>query len=115
MAHFAKLNENNIVTEVVVVDDSITREDSGISFPQSEIFGIDFLNNFYETVENWKQTSYNNNFRKQYAGIGYSYDEENDIFIRPKPEPSEAVEDWKLNENFDWVPTNIENFEFLEQ
>jgi hypothetical protein len=113
MAHFAKIDENNIVIQVVVVDDSITKENIGITFPQSEILGSEFLNSHSETLGNWKQTSYNNNFRKQYASIGFKYDEKNDVFIAPKPDPSENVEDFVLNENFDWVPTNIENFEFL--
>jgi hypothetical protein len=90
MAHFAKLDENNVVLEVnVVSNDVLTSEE--------ETSGIEFLTEWSGGHSNWKQTSYNGNIRKQYAGIGYTYDSVNDIFISPKPYPS-----WILNENFDW-------------
>jgi hypothetical protein len=79
MAHFAKLDENNVVTEVIVVhnnelmDNGQELEANGIAFCQS-LFG-----------GNWKQTSYNGNIRKNYAGIGYTYDAGRDAFIPPKP------------------------------
>ncbi len=88
MAHFAELDENNIVKQVVVVDnnellvDGVESEDKGIAFCQS-LFG-----------GNWKQTSYNNNIRKNYAGIGYTYDAGRDAFIPPKP-----FESWLLDED----------------
>lgn len=88
MAHFAELDENNIVKQVIVVhnnellDNGIESEDKGIAFCQS-LFG-----------GNWKQTSYNGNFRKNYAGIGFTWDEEIDAFIPPKPEEGS----WILNE-----------------
>ena len=94
MAHFAKLNENNIVTEVLVINNEVLLE-NGI---ESEQKGIDFLNGLFGSAT-WVQTSYNNNFRKQYAGIGYTYDQINDIFITPQPFGS-----WSLDENFDWQP-----------
>ena len=79
MAHFAKLDNNNIVKQVVVVSNEVaTNEQSG----------IDFLNNLYGNNFIWKQTSYNNNFRKNFAGIGYTYDQAKDAFIAPKPYPS---------------------------
>jgi hypothetical protein len=87
MAHFAKINENNIVQEVLVVDNSLEHK------------GQEFLADELGLGGRWIQTSYNNNFRKQYAGIGYYYDETKDIFICPKPYPS-----WKLDENSDWQP-----------
>lgn len=75
MAHFAKI-EDNIVTQVIVIND----EDCGGGiFPESDIIGNEFLNSI-GLIGNWKQTSYNNNFRAIFAGIGMFYDVENDIF-----------------------------------
>jgi hypothetical protein len=85
MAHFAEINQNNIVKRVLVVDNS------------QEHRGQDFLANDMKLGGTWIQTSYNNNFRKQFAGIGYTYDTTNDVFITPKPYAS-----WSLDENFDW-------------
>ena len=82
MAHFAELDENNIVTQVVVVDDLDCRDENNF---ESEAVGVHFLRNIFGATTEWKQTSYNNNIRKQYAGIGYTYDETNDVFISPKP------------------------------
>jgi len=95
MAHFAKLNENNIVTQVVRVNNNVILKTDGT---ESEYKGKVYLNNLLGTAT-WIQTSYNHNFRKQYAGIGYVYDEENDIFIIPQPFNS-----WSLDSNFDWQP-----------
>lgn len=86
MAHFAKLDENNIVLEVNVVNNDVLTEDE-------EASGIAFLTEWSGGYSNWKQTSYNGNIRKNYAGIGYTYDEERDAFIPPKPEGN-----WILNE-----------------
>ena len=85
MAHFAKLGKGNIVEQVVVVSNDIAT---------SEQAGMDFLNNLYESRDVWKQTSYNNNFRKNYAGVGYTYDQVRDAFIPPKP----TFNSWILNE-----------------
>lgn len=90
MAHFAKLDENNIVTEVNVVNNE---DILNLEFPASEPVGIQFLHNWAGEEFVWKQTSYNANFRKNYAGIGYTYDPERDAFIPPKPFAS-----WVLNE-----------------
>ena len=88
MAHFAKLDKNNYVIAVhVVVNKVITINDI-----ESEQAGIDFLTNLHG-YSLWKQTSYNGNFRKNYAGIGYYYDSIRDAFIPPKPFPS-----WILDE-----------------
>lgn len=88
MAHFAKLDENNNVLAVhVVVNDVII-----IDGNESEQAGIDFLTNLHGHNK-WKQTSYNGTFRKNYAGIGYTYDYAKDAFISPKP-----YESWILNE-----------------
>ena len=84
MASFAKLGVGNIVEKVVVVSNDIAT---------TEQAGVDFLNNLYGTRDVWKQTSYNGNFRKNYAGKGYTYDQERDAFIPPKPFNS-----WTLNE-----------------
>ena len=81
MANFAKLDENNVVTDVIVAEQD---------FINSGKVGDSFL---------WVQTSYNNNFRKQYAGIGFSFDKTNDVFINPKP-----YESWTLDASFDWQP-----------
>ena len=93
MAHFAKLDENNIVTKVVVVHNDVATSESA---------GAAFLNNMYGTSDTWKQTSYNTYgnehrlggtpFRKNYAGVGFTYDASNDAFIAPKP-----FDSWTLN------------------
>ena len=81
MSHFAKIDSKNVVTEVIVAEQD---------FINSGKVGDSFL---------WVQTSYNNNFRKQYAGIGFTYDKTNDVFVSPKPHPS-----WTLDGSFDWQP-----------
>ena len=85
MAHFAKLGVGNIVEQVIVVSNDIAI---------TEQAGVDFINKLYNTRDVWKQTSYNNNFRKNFAGIGYHYDQQRDAFIPPKPFNS-----WILNED----------------
>ena len=85
MAHFAKLGVGNIVEQVIVVSNDIAT---------TEQAGVDFINKLYNTRDVWKQTSYNNNIRKNYAGIGYQYDQTRDAFIAPKPFNS-----WILNED----------------
>lgn len=95
MAHFAQLDENNIVTQVIVVNNSDTRDVIG---NEQEHIGVAFCERLFGG--RWKQTSYNGNMRKRYAGIGYSYNEELDAFVRPKPYPS-----WTFNsETADWDP-----------
>jgi len=89
MAHFAKLDENNIVTAVHVVNNDVIT----VNGVESEQAGIDFLTNLHGHSL-WKQTSYNGSFRKNYAGIGMIYDVSKDAFIDSKPYPS-----WILNEN----------------
>ena len=89
MAHFAEIDKNNVVKRVLVVDNSLEHR------------GADFLANDLGLGGNWVQTSYNNNFRKQYAGIDFSYDPVADVFIAPQPFPS-----WSLDDNYDWqAPT----------
>ena len=92
MAHFAEVDDN-IVKRVLVVADSDC--DGGV-YPESEEAGQAYLASLGFKGE-WRQTSYNNNFRKQYAGIGFRYDPYHDVFIAPQPYSS-----WSLDENFDW-------------
>jgi hypothetical protein len=87
MAHFAQL-ENNVVTQVIVVSNQDILDENG---QESEQKGIDFCSNLLGGT--WKQTSYNGNIRKNYAGVGYTYDETLDAFIPPQPFAS-----WTLNE-----------------
>jgi len=102
MASFAKLNSENIVTTVVSVVNEVLKDSNGI---EQENIGIEFLKTLYnEPNAIWKQTSYNTHgnvhslggipFRKNHAGIGYTYDSQRDAFISPKPYNS-----WILNEN----------------
>lgn len=95
MAHFAELNESNIVTQVIVVANAELM-DNGL---ESESKGVNFLESLYGH-RNWKQTSYNGNQRKNYAGIGFRYDAGRDAFIPPQPFAS-----WTLDETTcRWVP-----------
>ena len=86
MAHFAKLDESNLVTEVIVINnlelDPQNEEGSGLAWLQAWSGGY----------TNWKQTSYNGSFRKNYAGIGFLYDPIRDAFIPPKPENIDGIE-----------------------
>ena len=85
MAHFAEIDDNNVVLRVLVVGDD------------QEHRGQEFLANDLNLGGTWIQCSYNNNIRKQYPSENYTYDPVNDVFITPKP-----YESWSLNENFDW-------------
>ena len=87
MAHFAKIDENNVVTQVVVVDNKDTADASGV---EKEYIGAAFCERLLGGT--WKQTSYNGNFRKNYAGIGYTYNADIDAFVPPQPYAS-----WLLN------------------
>lgn len=91
MAHFAQLGENNIVLQVVVISNSDTVNSDGV---ESEEVGIEFCKGLFGEDTQWAQTSYNANFRKNYAGIGYTYDVSIDAFVPPQPYPS-----WTLNLN----------------
>ena len=115
MAHFAKLGVGNIIERVEVVSNDIAT---------TEQAGVDFLNNLYGSRDVWKQTSYNGNIRKNFAGVGYTYDQTRDAFIAPKPFNS-----WILNETtclweapvaypdddkeYNWNETNL-NWEIVE-
>ncbi len=89
MAHFAELDNNNKVLRVVVVGNDCVPSDEHVD-------GETWCINFFKGGT-WKQTSYNHNFRKQYAGIGYTYDPAKNKFISPKPHAS-----WSLDSNDDW-------------
>lgn len=95
MAHFAQLDENNIVLNVVVVNNEVLLNENN---EEVEQLGIDLLKSLHGENTIWKQTSYNGNFRKDLADIQGTYDETNDIFIKVQPYNS-----WTLNNNFDWV------------
>jgi hypothetical protein len=88
MAHFAELDSNNNVLRVIVVDNNDILDGNG---NESEEVGINFCTQLLGGI--WKQTSYNGTFRKNYAGIGFTYDESRNAFIPPKP-----FESWILNE-----------------
>ena len=89
MATFAKIGLNNKVIAVHSVHNNELKDSNGV---EQEVNGIEFLTNLHGWAI-WKQTSYNNNFRKNHAGIGYTYDEDRDAFISKKPYNS-----WILNE-----------------
>ena len=92
MAHFAELNENNIVTRVIVVhNNEITVDGQELEFK-----GIDFCEGLFGH-RNWIQASYNGNIRYNFAGQGYTYDEDNDAFYAPQPYAS-----WSLNSDYIW-------------
>ena len=112
MAHFAQLDENNVVTQVIVVHNNECQID-GI---ESEDAGIVFCKQLYGANTFWKQTSYNGNFRKNYAGIGYSYlPAPIDGFAPPRP-----YESWNLDpDTCQWVapvpmPTDGERYSWNE-
>lgn len=81
MAHFAKI-EDNVVTNVIVVSNDVCGEPTFV-FPDTENAGQAFITNVLKLDGTWKQTSYNGNFRGTYAGIGYTYDAVNDVFVAP--------------------------------
>ena len=96
MAHFAELDKLKKVIRVVVVGNDISTSNGSLGSNDMHIDGETWCHNFF-SGGTWKQTSYNNKFRKQYAGIGFTYDEAKDKFICPQPYTS-----WSLDENDDW-------------
>ena len=90
MAHFAKLNNNSVVTDVIVIGNSDCHNANG---QESEAVGIAFCQSLFGANTRWVQTSYNSNMRKNYAGIGSTYDATRDAFIAPQP-----YSNWILNE-----------------
>jgi hypothetical protein len=100
MAHFAKLDENNIVIDVIVVSNE------ALDSNDQETSGIEFLTEWSGGYSNWKQTSFNGTIRKNFAGINFTYDATRDAFIPPKPFNS-----WTLDEaTCQWnAPTPMPN------
>jgi len=97
MAHFAQLDDNKIVTQVIVVSNADIVDTDGV---EQESLGIAVCQSIFGNDTTWVQTSYNNNFRKQYAGVGDKYEATADLFYNPiGPYPS-----WILDENYDWQP-----------
>lgn len=106
MAHFAKLDENNVVTQVIVVANSDTADANGV---EKEYIGSAFCERLFGGT--WKQTSYNGSFRKNYAGIGYTYREDIDAFVPPQPFAS-----WVLNDQAQWqAPTPMPSDASMEK
>ena len=107
MAHFAQLDENNVVTQVIVV----ANDELLLDGVENETKGIMFCKSLLGEDTRWVQTSYNGTIRKNYAGIGYTYDPVADHFFAPQPYPS-----WTLDENAKWqapVPYPVEEGKFF--
>jgi hypothetical protein len=101
MAHFAQLNKNSVVTQVIVVNNTELTTDSEIEIVDgmvqektilSESKGIEFCKSLFGANTNWRQTSYNGSFRGKYAGIGDTYDEVNNVFVSPVVESAIVIE-----------------------
>ena len=93
MAHFAQLDDNNVVTQVIVV----ANEELLFEGVENETQGAIFCRSLFGNDTKWVQTSYNGNFRKHYAGIGYTYDADKDAFLAPQPFAS-----WVLDADLNW-------------
>tara|TARA_R110000744_G_scaffold14792_1_gene41873 strand:+ start:176 stop:679 length:504 start_codon:yes stop_codon:yes gene_type:complete len=96
MAHFAELDDNNVVIRVVVVGNDVTTASGPLGDNDMHVDGETWCVNFFKGGT-WKQTSYNNNFRKSYCGAGHIYDAAKDKFLLPQPHAS-----WALDVNDDW-------------
>ena len=96
MAHFAELDNNNVVTRVIVVGNDVKTAAGPLGENDMHVDGETWCQNFFKGGT-WKQTSYNNNFRKQYCGKGYTFDAAKNKFISPQPYTS-----WALDGNDDW-------------
>jgi hypothetical protein len=101
MAHYALINSNNVVVQVITgVDETVTQLDNNVEVGGStEAWEQFYENQPWHSGLTCKRTSYNNNIRKQYAGIGFTYDADADVFVAPQPYGS-----WTLDENHDWQP-----------
>lgn len=97
MAHFAQIDNNNIVTQVIVIGNADLVDENG---NESEALGIQVCRNIFGQDTTWVQTSYNSKFRKKYAALGDKYDATGNVFYNPNsPYPS-----WILDTNYDWQP-----------
>jgi hypothetical protein len=110
VAHYCRLDENNIVTQVIVIDNKDTADANGV---EKEYIGAAFCERLFGGT--WKQTSYNGNIRKNYAGIGYTYQADIDAFVAPKPYAS-----WTLDANAQWqaptaMPTDGKMYSWNEE
>jgi hypothetical protein len=110
MAHYAQIDENNIVTQVIVIDNKDTADANGV---EKEYIGAAYCERLFGGT--WKQTSYNGNIRKNYAGIGYTYNADIDAFVAPKPYAS-----WTLDANAQWqaptaMPTDGKMYSWNEE
>lgn len=111
MAHYAQLDSNNVVTQVIVIDNKDTADANGV---EKEYIGAAFCERLFGGT--WKQTSYNGNIRKNYAGIGYTFDSTRDAFIPPKPFASwvlvEETCQWKAPVD---MPTDDKKYSWNEE
>lgn len=98
MAHFAQLNDDYTVQQVIVIANDVLNEPH-LQFPDTEPLGQKFIADILSLQGQYRQTSYNGNFRGRYAGIGFRYDAELDQFIAPQPYPS-----WTLDAVGEWQP-----------
>ena len=101
MAHFARLNADNIVETVIVVGNKDTQDENG---NEVESVGIAFCKKLFGSDTNWIQTSYNHTMRVRYAGIGYKYHSDRNAFIRQQPYPSWIID----NSTVDWKAPLVE-------
>lgn len=111
MAHYAQLDSNNVVTQVIVIDNKDTADANGV---EKEYIGAAFCERLFGGT--WKQTSYNGNLRKNYAGIGYTFDSTRDAFIPPKPYASWVL----IEETCQWkapvdMPTDDKKYSWNEE
>lgn len=97
MAHFAEIDNNNIVLRVVVISNDDLKDNNG---NEVEALGIAVCHNIFGADTRWVQTSYNSNFRKRFAGIGNIYNADKDAFYNPNP----PYPSWTLDDNLDWQP-----------
>jgi|TARA_B100000035_G_scaffold217621_1_gene186608 hypothetical protein len=110
MAHYARVNSENIVLYVTPIPNEMITDENGVEHEERA------FEHLYATIpdsvgDTWVQTSYNNNLRGRYAGIGYTWDADNNVFISPQPYPS-----WTLNtETFEWDPPSPMPEQTLEE
>jgi len=98
MGYFAELDEHGVVQQVIAISNTVLRE-PGVSFPETEAFGQDYIRASMGFPGKWVQCSFNASFRKQYPGKGFVFDEDADVFVAPQPYPS-----WTLDAQHDWQP-----------
>ena len=117
MAHYAFIDSNNIVVKVITgVDETVTQLDNGVEVGgSSEAWEQFYENQPCHSGLTCKRTSYNGNIRGRYAGVGYTYLTDEDVFVAPQPYPS-----WTLDENHDWqpptpMPTDGERYSWNEE